>query len=846
MLFELEAQSTSTSVHASNTTHEMIESSTDVVRCISDGVASDADINLFLTRKVKIQEFDWAVGNDFEETFDPWALYFVNAAVKRKIENYSLFKGELKVSFLINGTPFHAGMLLASYRYLNSGRVTDSPTGDRLAITRSQRPHLWLNASTCKGGCLCLPFLYPQNFVSLVDPALHSHPIGRIDINSIVSLRQINAGNDTVTISIFAELVNYKLSAPTSIPVALSMPSHLSHIFDLEAQSDEYPSSGVISGPASTIANIAGALTSIPSIRPLAIATEFAANSIANFATFFGFSKPINLDDVKFMKNTPVGSLALCEGADSSQKLTVTGKQEISIDPATVDLPPIDELSLKHLTMIESYFDNFSWSVNDAQEDIIFGAKVTPMIELRRSLVSGREIIPTALSFAARPFENWSGTLIFRFQVVASQYHRGRIALVYEPKGNFSSTDPYNTTFNTIIDLAEGRDFSISIPWQQPYAYGVCDKDDTTVFSQSGGIAATDIHSNGAFYMRVVNQLVVPDGLTPATILVSVKAGPDLELINPTFEGMDLSPFVPVAQSQLSSLNNIFEIEAQSAVEVVPEEENAPESSTSIDVTGGTQITPLEKPLVYYGEKITSFRQLLKRYAPYRAYVGLPSGATFADSDMMRGRFNFQAMPGSLGFQPFSAFDTTTTGDPYNFVSANFINYAKGAYTGWRGSIRWKFLPVNSSLASMAVMRRESQVAREEAVPGGLLTSSSFDPGTTTPSSYARSALFHFDPALSGTAITQNRSMDSLEVEIPYALPLRFSSTSPEHLRVGQNNMGTSMPGGSAFQLTATTGVGSRNGMIAFDTYVAAGEDFTLFGFVGAPVMYSTPRPLTT
>jgi len=847
-IFALEAHSsttaTTTNVHANNSMHSMVVDEPSRIQSITDGVSADADINNFLSRKVKIATYTWAVGADFAHNFDPWNLFLANPAVTNKLQNYYLVKGDLKVTFYVNGTPFHAGMLLASYQYLNGGAVSVTIGGDTQLVTRSQRPHLNLNVSTCKSGCLCIPFFVPQNYLSLTSAHVSAANIGTMNIDSYASLVQINAGTDSVTITVFAELTNAVLTAPTDNAVSLSGDCHLSfEMFDLEAHSgDEYTTEGVISGPASTVAAIAGRLVEAPVIGPLALATQMGANAIAGFARFFGYSKPVVLEDIKPMRNTPVSHLALTEGGDMSQKLTVTGKQEITIDPSTVNLPPEDELALSFLTRKESYVTQFSWDVTDAVASTLFACDIDPMVERRSVVTGGHIIIPTSLSFASRAYEGWSGTLNYRFQVIASQYHRGRIAIIYDPTGPIS-TDPYNTTFNTIIDLSEGRDFTVSFKWQQDMPYLFCNKANAhTFYTQTAPETevAARANANGIFFVSVVNELVVPDGTTGIKILVSISAGDDFELVNPTHEGMEVFPYAPIAQSGNDGASfSMFDLEAHSAVEETPDEENAPEGEINmVDVTTGVQIHEDEKPKIFYGERNTSIRQLLKRSCNWRSIVTQMTVGT----DMARCQFLFKAMPAVGGYDTAGA-DTTAAASKYWYVNNVNINYFKGAYAGWRGSIRWKFLPNGDNSQSMTVHRAESATQRAAVSNGRTINVTEYIPATTSYTEYAYAGTVFNKESNGGSARTQNRSMDSLEVEIPYALPLRFSLVRGAYMPVSTNTLANSYPGGNAFLLTTSTSHGTET-MAAFDTYVSAGEDFTLFGFVGAPVVYSATNPV--
>jgi hypothetical protein len=843
-MFHLETQSsngTITTVHASNSMHSTIEGDNGSrILATDDGFSADADIGKFLSRKVKIATYQWAVGAHLAYNFAPWNLFLANAAVANKLQNYQLIKGDLKLTFYVNGTPFHLGMLMVSYNYLGAGSAVVTIGGDTQLVTRSQRPHLYLNVSTNKSGCLCLPFFLPTNYLSLTSPLFNSAGIGTLNLDSFAALAQINAGTDTVTITVFAEMLNVKLTGPTMVAVSLAGPTTIPFdMFVVEPQSDEYDNTGVISGPASAVADFAGKLTNVPVIAPFALATQIGATATGNIARLFGYSKPVQIADVQPMRNYPVSSLALVEGADTSQKLTMTGKAELSIDPNISELDSTDELSMEYIVTKESYITQFSWDVTDLVDTTLFAMDVDPMAERRAAVSGGYQIIPTALSFASRPFSAWSGTLKYRFQVIASQYHRGRISIIYDPTGPLTG-DPYNTTFNSIIDLEDARDFTMEVKWQQDRAYCFISTDNTrTFYTQTAPQTRTSTRDtcNGIFYVRVVNELVVPDGTTGATILVSISAGDDFELVNPKGSSLAVETFAPVAQALTlgSSMFDLFNIVPQSSsTEITPEGENAPEQETqTLELTTSVRTSPMEKPLMFYGERFVSFRQLLKRYTFFRA-LSYSSGA----ASQIFSSMHLRQMPAMPGFDPNGP-DLTAALTPYTYVGNCYINYLKLAYAGWKGSIRWKFLPV-SSVKTMSVSRNTGDEERKLDVDYAYDAIYAYAVGATN-AFVAGNRLFTREMTGGGAAITQCRTQDALEVEIPYTTNLRFSKTHGDYLKVNTNSLANGYPGGDTFRFFYDSAPGVALSLI--DTYVAAGEDFTLHGWVGAPVMYSSGTP---
>jgi len=851
-LFDLVAQSsqapTVQTVESANTMHMKVIKDEGDHQVSDEGFSPNAGIEEFLSRPVKIQTFTWTVAGFLEQVFYPWNDFLSNAAVQKKLDNYHLLKGNMMLTFYVNGTPFHVGMLIASYRYLEDDNILVTSGGDTQIVSCSQRPHIKLNVATNKSGCLCVPFYYPHNYLSLNNATFASADIGQVRLSSFANLAQVNSGTDSVTITVYAQLTDVKLTAPTVGNVALSGEGSLHGLFELQAQSavnkkDEYEETGVISGPASTVAQYAGYLTDAPVIGPFALATQIGANAIGGIARLFGYSRPVNLDDMSPMRPHAVSHLALTEGADASQKLSLTGKQEISIDPRLVGLPPVDEMDLKYLTQKETYLTQFTWDPADTVGTTLFSCDVDPMAERRTSVSGGTQIIPTALSFISRTFSQWCGSLKYRFEFITSNFHRGRIAIIYDPVGNIGTTDIYNLTYNTIIDLEEGRDFTVTFKWQQDRVWLELDTDGTSTrtFYTETAPQTRSVNrdfANGVFYVQVVNELVVPDGSTPITGVVSISAGDDFMLQNPGTGISNISHFAPIAQSGAGDLFNLFQLEAQaSATEITPMHENSPDPDSeedTIEVTVNAVSYVLERPLVCYGEVPTHMRQILKRFTLARM-IG-----TNGLSGNQRVNFNLKAMALPVGWDP-NGVDNALTGAgnaQYNFMGSTLINYLKMGYTGWRGSVRWKFIPNGATTSSMSVQRQTGITNTALAVNYRPAVGGSWSVAGNVQQK-AANAISNQTTTIVGCAMTACRTQSGLEVEIPYQLPVRFSKTHGTWY-TGNNNIANVYAGGPAFNMILWS---SDLDEEIISCYTAAGEDFSLHGYYSPGVMYHNTTP---
>lgn len=73
----------------------------------------------------------------------------------------------------------------------------------------------------------------------------------------------------------------------------------------------------------------------------------------------------------------------------------------------------------------------------------------------------------TPIAFASLPFRYWTGSLEYRIQFVATQYHRGRVRVTYFPSANaiLPAVDYTNLAHNHIIDLSETREVVLKVGW---------------------------------------------------------------------------------------------------------------------------------------------------------------------------------------------------------------------------------------------------------------------------------------------------------------------------------------------------------------------------------------------
>jgi hypothetical protein len=787
---------------------------------------NDATLENFFSRPIKIRSYSWNTGFGFFETFNPWIDFFENTRVINRISNYNLLRAKLKVRIMLNGNGFHYGRSIASYLPLHN---LDDFTRNRALfsedlVAASQRPHVYLDPTTSQGGTLTLPFAWYENALRI--PAMDWRGMGEMNIRSIQNLKHANGANDSVTISVFVWAEEVSLSIPTAnVPGALS--PQMGEVFTPQAQ-DEY-GKGPVSRPAGIIARAAGALSKVPVIGAYARATEMAASAVSNIATMFGYSRPVLLSDIQPYTPRYLSNLANTNVPDNSQKLTLDAKQELSIDPRIMGLGSTDEMTLKSIAQRESYLTAFGWAVSDTSESLLWNSEVSPV--LWREAISGPEELHfPACCFATLPFRRWRGTMKFRFQIVASAFHKGRLKITYDP--SYPVTNEYNTNYTHIIDLAKERDFTIDIGWGQEKSMlnhrspGL----DAVPFKDTPLGADPGVNANGIISVYVVNELTVPNSLTNNDIEVNVfvSAGDDYEVFDPDTEIIEnLVWFTPqVGEVFTPQMAEISPAESHPDSDLTKNEDEPMKMEASDIMAPG--LSDADHTLsAYYGDPVTSFRQCFKRYNWHSAIT--PRSVTNSYITVRNSNF-----PYYRGYAPGAVHETIipAPGTPYNYCKMTLMNYITPAFTCVRGGLRWKYLRTGGSVNETSIM----QVRRVSDPPGGYFEFE--DPcvtlGTGGQSDRVRQAALLTPHTWSGATATSTFQNPVIEAEMPFYSNIRF-------LPAKRADKTSSVNFNAFHEMTTVWGSASLDCPI-IHCYVSTGEDFNLGFFTGSPVAFRVPQ----
>jgi hypothetical protein len=628
----------------------------------------DITLGQFLSRPTLIASTVWnqtdAVG--LKVSYDPWNLFISNTHIKKRVDNFAFIRGRLHVKVLLNSTPFWYGLGMLSYCPLQKIVTGNNPnraatTTDAYLVAASQMPNIKLVPAKSAGGEMALPFFYHKNWLPMTASDLTN--MGTLNLSVVSPLLSANGSAAiNVTVQILAWMEDVELMGPT---------------VTLAAQGKDEYGDGPISAPASAVAAFARTIK-VPIIKKFARATEIGAQAVSNIARLFGYSNVPVIDEVHGFMPSVLPHLASSGIGTLVQKLTLDPKCELSIDPSLHGVPSEDPLDLSAICAKESYVGQITWATTDATDAQLLVARVQPVLSNVAAVTGATRLATTPMGYVSQFFQFWRGTIIFRFKVVCSQYHKGRIRISYDPIGRIdTNADSYNLTYTKIYDIGEDNDIEIEVPYHQATAWLEARTMTSANWTTSGALAPSLLNDNGLINIRVATTLTAPVSTASVRILMYVRGGKDFEYSTPLSDS-----------DGGGNLISLFAAQGLTA-------EADPLSVGTTREVVGTPVQPdANRYLMNMGESIKSLRQVIQRHSLARS---ISFGSTSSAGAWASWRMKFGRMPLVNGYEPITGVNTArnqanTATVPYNWSSKHPLPYITAMFRGYRGGINHQWL----------------------------------------------------------------------------------------------------------------------------------------------------------
>lgn len=745
--------------------------------------ANDTSVELgnFLSRPVQIDTFLWAAGGGFNFTIDPWNLFLSNPRVSNRICNYKMLRGKLCVKVVVNGNGFYYGRGMVSYNPAYARDEWASSSFYKL-LAESQRQKIFIDPTLSEGGTLHLPFFNPYNAIDLND--IGATTFGQLDYSSLNTLRHVNGGTVPLTITTYAWMEDVSLDGLTTVNISTLTPQMAMSEEDENKTAND---KGVISGALTAAANVAGTLTQVPAMADVALPAQAALKIGANVAKMFGYSRP-NISKTPDLYNPrPFSSLSTTTNPDTSAKLTGDAEQSMALGSDIAGIKQQgDPMGFANIASIESYLTTFDWNEGLGNGTFLWNMRVHPLM-FRKDGAGNFWFTPSAV--ASLPFETWTGSMKIRFQIVCSSMHKGRLRITYDP--NYTdNVSEYNTVFTRVVDISDETDFTICVKPTQIKKY-MTKPPMTAVLAEGDCFSTTRYtvpasYGNGVVSVSIVNALTsVAATANDVQVNVYTSFCDDFHVNEPGWALSGMSYFAPPSFQ--------MDMGAEAVANPASNLETTPNEASLAEENKGTD----HQAMVYYGEDLRSFRNYIKRYI---LHVTLQSTGV-GDTTVL----DMYTDPWLRG------------NSPAGNISVGFpmVTFVKNCFAGWRGSFRWKMVrdvPANK----IYLYRAPIGVNNITQVTWGF------------PMVSDRNNNSSHGGAILNTSVVN----DVVEFETPFYSEQRFAIGRQQDLVTPTYNYAQWIK----VVMKGTT-VTDWN-----DFFVAAGEDFEVYGWIGCPPMQYVPN----
>jgi len=582
----------------------------------------------------------------------PSDLINVNDIWGYKIQGTLGFRGELHLTLQINGNRFQQGRYMLVF-CPNGGSV-----GNTVAFTRAhmatltevtQLPRVELDVNCDTEGTLVIPHINVQGWtaVKLLSTYGNIGTVALLAYSPLVS----PAGSSSCSYTLFAHYEKVEITLPTMPQSGRPygrVRRNPNRPADAEAESGGL---GPIQSAALKVGMASKILSGIPLLSSVAQPVSWASDIVGRAAGAFGWARPRNEGPTVYMSKQIMHRFTNVDAQDNSTKLALFDRNEVE------DIPnfaggDVDELALNYVAGISAYYTGFSWSTASAADAVLLTQPISPRLFTRNTTQATTAITHlTPLAFVSSFFTLWRGTIRFTFKLVKTEFHSGRLLAAFTPYdyANIGSAPVVNLALSqylhrTIIDVRNGNEFVIDVPY--------------TAFAQYRATYGNDSFT-GKLTLFVLNPLVAPANVSSSiSVLVEVSAGEDFEWAGPAQPSGD----------------PVFQWTPQSG-RIVPQAGRKDCTITEESVGGARDSQSLMSARAAIGERVLSFRSLLKRF---NRVLNIPDGQT---TDQFYSCYPPQISVRQIDSTP-AVVATVMRFDTYDRVAS--------CYAMIRGSMRWK------------------------------------------------------------------------------------------------------------------------------------------------------------
>ncbi len=525
----------------------------------------------------------------------PTAIYAVNMFAE-KLRGFLNFRATVNLRLQANAQRFQQGRLLISYFPQHTLNPKKFDIVDASMTLRTQLPRVEFDFATDTDVALSIPYVSPTLGYNQRDL---TGPMGRYSVD-VYSPLVSPGGPATVDWTLWIWLTDVELDFPAFTPQSGKPRRQVSKPEPSEMETR--PISGILN----RVSRAATEFKDVPLLSSIAGTVSWASSILANTASAFGFSNPDVANASSLTHLNLAHDIANVNAIGNSVSLGLLSDNKVEGLPGFSGTD-LDEMSFNYLTGIPSYIRSTSWTTAQPHGTAIATFTLSPG-HMSVASASGPDYeYPTPMCYIANMFAYWRSGFVFTFKFVKTEFHSGRLAVVFSPKYNPTFAES-RYLYREILDLRESNEFTVTIPYTSTLPY---------LKTSRTALAGGSDTIMGYVTVFVLNPLVAPTTVSPTIDMITeVAADETFEVAVP--DNVYLQPVLYVPGTGAPTLVEEEEFEPQGLGENV--QDNSKESTYLTPPQSITGIRNNDGGLAAatncIGEKIVSLRSLAKRAAP--------------------------------------------------------------------------------------------------------------------------------------------------------------------------------------------------------------------------------------
>lgn len=403
---------------------------------------------------------------------------------------HAFWRGDIEVRIQINSNKFQCGMLIIGWCYQYRELSERLQQQRQNAALLTQLPHVIVSAGACNEAVLHIPFRYCKSFINTTKNNVYdiTSDMGTLFVGTLSALRATTTPTTVCNVSIFTKFTNCKFTGMRCGDIA-------------------YPE--------------------------MEAAIDIGERLLRQTLCDRNRDNPPSVVAPNYV--VPTASHSWSVGTNISaplHPLRLDGIAQTTHEQCELRYEAMQSSDIFHKFNMFSYA---SWRFTMLKSHTLFKIPVCPFMSRKNYERIGDDtsgmmtnMIVPGVGILSSMFAYWRGSLEFRFDLVASSFHTGRLIVGFVPMGkiedNFSLMHLRNS-MHAVFSLTDNTSFTFEVPYV--YDKSLCPVNDMLSYT-------TDYWYTGVLVVAVLNPLAcVSDVSQTIDIMAYVRGGADFELAVP-------------------------------------------------------------------------------------------------------------------------------------------------------------------------------------------------------------------------------------------------------------------------------------------------------------------------